>query len=452
MNVNKSPIEVTVTIHFVLTIDPTEQYPLAAFAEFLTEQRLESTLLEAIIESLNDVLVEAYCGEKHAQGNGTNRFQRSTTKIRTAVTTVGEHEFSLGYVEDTAATDDENAHFRPIEQFVDFNGKKRYQQDIAARTVDLATALSYRDAASHAEDLERTPSKDTIRDRVTECGRKLTEFVSSRIAGSEAETVIPDGTNCYSQDEDREYHDVRVTLAEDTETASRSVLDVSVNTPWSEIADTLDTAEAITDNAKVVSDAEKSLVGAFQTDTRDHQLDLSHVPRTLGYKLWDDGALSLEDRKEIISEVSGELFHLKNSVEKHRPQEEYSAIRSRIARTKERIGKTAWQLEQLSSPKAASYLRSGLDSMVTFAEDATDGFEVPWTSNPVERAMGEVAKRCKRDWMQWSEEGLDALLQLSLTKYANPEYYREFFDEFLQRSTHRKIRCSVSVTTNGGEV
>jgi hypothetical protein len=287
---------------------------------------------------------------------------------------------------------------------------------------------------------------------VIDCGRKLTEFVSSRIGGSEEETVIPDGTNCYSQDEDREDHDVRVTLAEDTDTASRSLLDVSVNTPWNEIADSLDTAEVITDDATVVSDFQNSLVTAFEVENRDHQLDLSHVPRTLGYKLWDDGAFSLEDRKEIISEVSGELFHLKNSVEKHRPQEEYSAIRERIARTKERVEKTAWQLEQLSSPKAASYLRRGLDSMVRFAEDATDGFEVPWTSNPVERAMGEVAKRCKRDWMQWSEEGLDALLQLSLTKYANPDYYHEFLDEFLQRSVHRKIRCSVSVTASGGEL
>src|SRR5699024_6296665 len=54
---------------------------------------------------------------------------------------------------------------------------------------------------------------------------------------------------------------------------------------------------------KVVNDSEKSLVTAFQTETRDHQLDLSHVPRTLGYKLWDDGALALADRKGIISEV-----------------------------------------------------------------------------------------------------------------------------------------------------
>ena len=33
MNMNKSPIEVTVTIHFVLTLDQTKQYPLAAFVE-----------------------------------------------------------------------------------------------------------------------------------------------------------------------------------------------------------------------------------------------------------------------------------------------------------------------------------------------------------------------------------------------------------------------------------
>jgi hypothetical protein len=114
------------------------------------------------------------------------------------------------------------------------------------------------------------PSKDTIRDRVVDCGRKLTEFVSNRVAGSEAETVIPDGTNFYSQDEGREYHDVRVTLAEDTEAASRSLLDASVNTPWNVIADSLDTAEVITDDATVISDSENGLVTAFETENQDY--------------------------------------------------------------------------------------------------------------------------------------------------------------------------------------
>jgi hypothetical protein len=155
---------------------------------------------------------------------------------------------------------------------------------------------------------------------------------------------------------------------------------------------------------------------------------------------------------EITSEVAGELFHLKNSVEKHRPEEERSAIRDRIARTTERVEKTAWQLEQLSSPKAAEYLQDGLPSILTFAEDALDGFEVHGTSNPVERAMAEVAKRCKRDWMQLSENGLEGLLQLRLMKYANPDHYRQFFDDLPQRSAHRKMRCAVSATVTGGEV
>jgi len=122
-------------------------------------------------------------------------------------------------------------------------------------------------------------------------------------------------------------------------------------------------------------------------------------PRTISYKLWDDGALSLKDHKEIVSEVTGNLFHLKNSVEKHRPKGEYPAIRERIIQTKEPIEKTAYQLEQLSSLKEVSDLRDGLDSMMTFAENTTDWFEVMWTSNPVERAMDEGAKRCKRDWI-----------------------------------------------------
>jgi len=40
-------------------------------------------------------------------------------------------------------------------------------------------------------------------------------------------------------------------------------------------------------------------------------------------------------RKGVVSEVRDELLHLKNSVETHRPKEEYQAIRERIARTRE---------------------------------------------------------------------------------------------------------------------
>jgi len=109
------------------------------------------------------------------------------------------------------------------------------------------------------------------------------------------------------------------------------------------------------------------------TKTVTTETDLVHVGRTLGYTLWDDGVFSLDRRKEIVSEVIDEVFHLKNSVAKHRPAEEFAAIRSRIARTRKRLEKTAWQLEQFGSAKAAGYLRRWLPSIVTFAEHAVEG-------------------------------------------------------------------------------
>jgi len=174
----ESPIEITLTVQLVLTIDPTEQYPLAVITEVLAKQNITSILVEALVECLNERLVENFCGVKHAHGNGTKRFQRSATCTRSAVTTAGEHTFTLDYVEDTAASEDEQSHFRPVENFIQFDGKKRYQEDISLKTADLATALSYRDAASAGDGFEKMPSPDTIQRRVKDYGQKLSSFVS----------------------------------------------------------------------------------------------------------------------------------------------------------------------------------------------------------------------------------------------------------------------------------
>ncbi|PSP46264.1 hypothetical protein BRC60_10740, partial [Halobacteriales archaeon QH_1_68_42] len=190
----------------------------------------------------------------------------------------------------------------------------------------------------------------------------------------------------------------------------------------------------------------------FTDEKRDHQLDLVHVGRTLDYNLRDDDVFSLDQRSEIVSEVIGEVFHLKNSVAKHRQEEEFAAVRARIARTTGRMEKTAWQLDQFGSKKAAGYLRRWLPSIVTFAERAIEGFQVPWTSNPVERLMGEVSKRCKNQWMHWSKAGLEAILDLRLVKYMSPDHYREFCEDLLNRSTNTTMSCDLTVEATRGRL
>ena len=228
----------TIDVRLTVSIDDDKTIPLATLAEFITDQNIESVLLEGIVESLDAASVEALCGEKHAHGNGQQRFQRRGTDPHTAVTTAGDHEFSLHYVEDTAADHDESSYFRPVEDVLSFDGQNRYQQDIAATSVDLATSLSYRDTADHGDGIfERMPSPTIINRRVREYGGKLKQFLPDCVADTEADAVIPDGTKCYSQD-DRSYHSIQATLGEDTADKSRSLLDLSVNGDWNKTAPT----------------------------------------------------------------------------------------------------------------------------------------------------------------------------------------------------------------------
>jgi len=95
----------------------------------------------------------------------------------------------------------------------------------------------------------------------------------------------------------------------------------------------------------------RALVDAFESGDRSHQLDLVHVGRTLGYKLWKDDAFPLPERKAIVSGVTDDLFHLKNSVALHAPRNERLAIRERIDQTLENLEKEAWRLERQDSPR-----------------------------------------------------------------------------------------------------
>jgi len=421
----------TIDVRFELSIDDDKTLPLATLAEAVTDQNLEAVLLESLVESLDAASVEALCGEKHAHGNGDQRFQRAGTDTRTAVTTAGEHEF-LSPLRRRYSRFPRRIQLLPARRR---RSRLRRAEPLSAghrrQSVDLATSLSYRDAANHGDSFVSMPSPTTINRRAKKYGHKLKQFLPDCVAGTDADAVIPDGTKCHSQDDDRSSHSRQATLGEDTAEESRSLLDLSVNADWDETAAELDDIGAVTLTTRRSS---VTLIAAassqpLPTKTVTTSFDLVHVGRTLGYTLWDDGVFSLDRRKEIVSEVIDEVFHLKNSVAKHRPAEEFAAIRSRIARTRERLEKTAWQLEQFGSAKAAGYLRRWLPSIVTFAEHAVEGFEVPWTSNPVERLMGEVSKRCKNQWMRWTAEGLEAILQLRLVKYADPEYYQAFLDE-----------------------
>jgi len=441
----------TIDVRFELSIDDDKTLPLATLAEAVTDQNLEAVLLESLVESLDAASVEALCGEKHAHGNGDQRFQRAGTDTRTAVTTAGEHEFSLHYVEDTAASPDESSCFRPVEDVLDFDGQNRYQQDIAAKSVDLATSLSYRDAANHGDSFVSMPSPTTINRRAKKYGHKLKQFLPDCVAGTDADAVIPDGTKCHSQDDDRSSHSVQATLGEDTAEESRSLLDLSVNADWDETAAELDDIGAVTDDATVVSDADSGIVTAFTDENRDHQLDLVHVGRTLGYTLWDDGVFSLDrrkgdfggDRRGVPSE---ELCGEASSSGGVRGDPLADRAKSRAIRE----DSVATGAVRVSKGCRVSSAVAAVDCDVRRARCRGVRGSVDLEPRRTTDGRGQQAVQEPVDALD--SRGIEAILQLRLVKYADPEYYQAFLDELLQRSTKTAINCDLSIESTSGKV
>lgn len=109
------------------------------------------------------------------------------------------------------------------------------------------------------------PSISTVNRRVREYGSKLDDFVRDRLPWTNANTVVPDGTKCHSQQDHCSYHDVNVTLGQTAEGDNREIILLDVNGSWDDIAKTLEETEEVTDDATVVSDAEEGLVDAFES-------------------------------------------------------------------------------------------------------------------------------------------------------------------------------------------
>jgi len=74
--------------------------------------------------------------------------------------------------------------------------------------------------------------------------------------------------------------------------------------------------------------------------------------------------------------------------------------------------------------------------MVTFAELALEeDIKIPYTTNRIERLMGEVSKRCKHKWMHWSTQGLKDILTIVLIRYTDQQLYNYFKNSYIHNKS-----------------
>jgi hypothetical protein len=197
-----------------IDISENKKVPLSALSTAIKRMGIERRVAEAAVQAIDDSLVEGFCGPKHARGNGGRRYQRAGTARRRPGTCLGRLDLRIGKVRDTSGQGTEASTFRPLDAVISFDGRRVYQEDISMIGVELATKMTYWDAAREGRlFVDDMPSRSTLNRRTIEYGARIKALNTDDIRCASVGTAFVDGTKTHTQERDRSKNTVNVSLA-----------------------------------------------------------------------------------------------------------------------------------------------------------------------------------------------------------------------------------------------
>lgn len=427
-------MEIIVPIQVKVCLPEDEIVPIENLVYVLKKLQIEASLLEKIINSADTEIATKLCGKKYTKKSGNERYVRAGTSERKPITSVGQLNIKVNKVKDITL----NRIIKPVFERIQFAGRQKYQPDIVMMSVDFAQKLSYRDTVEELTlVVPVVPSRMTINQQVM----KLGESIEINQENACMQVAMADGTKSHSQEPGVKQNDINVMIG--VHDGRTVLLGITVNQSWKALADHLDTNEILSEIAVIVSDGEPELRAAFANENNQFQMDLIHGFRILGYKLWEDDALNLKQRKEIINELKALLLSLKNVVVFHKSEPE--RIGEKINQIVNGLESLANRLNDMGCYRSAAFLNTYSNTLVTFARLSINGIDIPWNSNMIERLMGEISKRVKHKWMRWTTRGLEAILRLILIRYTSPWQYRAFRNEKMGHHYVSKMTVQLSM-------
>ncbi|MFQ6052430.1 MAG: transposase [Candidatus Hydrothermarchaeota archaeon] len=411
-------MESVVCLQIKMSIPDDKKISIASITNAIEDQGLENQATKLLLEELQRQEVYRLCGRKNLRKNQDKPCQRRGYTPRTVSTKFGKIKLKLARVMDRAT----GRTFKPLKDRIDLKGKKVYQDDISILSVEFSTKMTYRDASKEVERVVReSPSPSTINRRAREYGSAIIDFNREATKGDIFNLVMADGTKVHGIKGKK--NEVNVILGLE-DNGNKRLLGATVNRSWYSSA--RDIKDWIDSKAVLISDAEKEIRYAILKKDMKFQLDVVHVPKEVGYKLWQD-SVPKEERDGILGELKAMLYTLKNSVEKHAKDGDMERLKHRVNLTLKGLKELADRVGRMGCFRAAKFIRNSANYMVTYALLLIKGIKVPWNSNVIERLMGEIAKRVKNKWMHWSTKGLEALINLILVRYTCEDTYEEFY-------------------------
>ena len=430
-------IEISIPLNIKFTID--DEIDIINLSQKIKDLEIEKQILHQFIKKYDEMITTALCGVKYERKKD-KKYERASFAQRTIITLLGKSDFKVNKIKDTKTGDI----FKPTLQLLGIERYKNIQNDISFTAADIATKSTYRDTTYILKNFTKSISPSTINRHVIKWGKKIKKWMNNKNKennNEKYEYFYSDGTLSHSQEKNIYKNDIKVAITTNPK-GEKVLLSCNVNKTWSELNEEIDEQKVLKTDAVLVSDGEPGLKNALATGERKFQLDFIHFIRDIGYKLWSDKNLKLDIRKKLIKRAEKIIYKLKNQMKKYKNNKK--TLKIKINETVDKLKEFSKYLHDLGSKKAANFVRKYSNHVVTFAILQTEGRDIPWNSNIVERLMGEIQKRCKHKWMRWTTQGQESILNLILTRYTNPQNYTEFKNKILKTKKINKIKIKIT--------
>lgn len=239
--------------------------------------------------------------------------------------------------------------------------------------------------------------------------RPIRNPIYSWYNGQKIEAIIIDDTKSKRRSGGRP--GIKGVLGLNLESGEVYLLYLGVLKGWSEVLAYIKENYNISDETYAICDGDDKMQRYLEQYGYKIQQCTNHFVRTTMYYLWKE-QYSKEDRMKIKREISRIISTLKNSVKKHRIDQNFTLLDTRTEKTKNELRLIANELvSRNKESNAAKFILRTVDKVTLFAELATRGIPIPDNNNHVENLMGIVGLRVKKNRQSWVDRNLDIMLR-----------------------------------------
>jgi hypothetical protein len=199
---------------------------------------------------------------------------------------------------------------------------------------------------------------------------------------------------------------------------------------WAEIGQAILGSEEAAERSRpladdLVVDGEPGMIAGLRHLSESVQRCHWHLPRDLGYMMWQDGA-PLEERKRESKKL-GQLLAVE--VPKESVQEidetDLTDVLTRCGEAGDKLDDLIQGLRTKGYSAAANYVSNAKDHLFSYIATWVEyGICCPRTTSAIERLMREIGRRIKKIGFGWSEQGAAKMARIVIARILSPDKWK----------------------------